>query len=193
MTRRYAKFQHGAGALTRQSMGMIFLDIDEQNETKLKFYSYNLSNALFDDLKKLITTSLQAQQIRYDFLVSIVKVKLGLSHELHHKARPEMLDFPSTPEIRKTVSSKKKGIEVQDIIENKVNGECKKRFNFFPFLRLFNESFDSIPQVRDDSDPVKNHAEQFRQVKQRQSLTCLFVVCACKGPLAKYFDLIYDS
>ena len=193
MTRRYAKFQHGAGELTRQSIGMIFLDIDEQNETKLKFYSYNLSNALFDDLKKLITTSLQAQQIRYDFLVSIVKVKLGLSHELHHKARPEMLDFPSTPEIRKTVSSKKKGIEVQDIIENKVNGECKKRFNFFPFLRLFNESFDSIPQVRDDSDPVKNHAEQFRQVKQRQSLKCLVFVYECKGRLAKYFYPIYDS
>ena len=82
---------------------------------------------------------------------------------------------------------------MQDIIENKVNGECKKRFNFFPFLRLFNESFDSIPQVRDDSDPVKNHAEQFRQVKQRQSLKCLVFVYECKGRLAKYFYPIYDS
>ena len=61
-------------------------------------------------------------------------------------------------------------IPLQDIIDNKVNGECKKRFNFFPFLRLFNESFDSIPKLKNDADPVKNHAEQFRQVKQRSDL-----------------------
>ena len=95
---------------------MIFLDISQLNRTRLKFYSYNLSNNLYDELKRLITNCLQSQQIRYDFLVSTVKVKLGLSHELHHKARSEMIDFPSTPEIRKTVTTKKKGIEVQDSV-----------------------------------------------------------------------------
>ena len=176
-TRKYAQFQHGESAnLTRQCCALLCLELDERNKPSLRFYSYNVSTQLFEAIKEIITQSLKAQAVRYEFLISVMKLKLGLCHELHHRyhfdpsdltATTPNLDSQSANRPSKT-SKKQKTIELEDIIHNKIApGAVQKRFGLHPFLRIFQEGCDCIPKVELGADPVRNHAGQFGQVKAR--------------------------
>ena len=101
-----------------------------------------------------------------------MKLKLGLCHELHHRNGADHAgDFssatPSEAVIRKT--KVRKYIELDDILNNKINmaNSGSKRFLLTPYIRIFQDGADAIPNMPGTigTDPVQNHATQFKQVK----------------------------
>ena len=176
--RKYAKFQHGdSQSLTRQACALLCLEQTDKNKSILRLYSYNISNGLFDAISNAIKESLQSQSVRYEFLISTMKLKLGLCHELHHRHPLDVpMDYLATPSVAEIPIARKtktrKNIELDDIISNKVvTSSTSKRFCLSPFIRMFQDGCDSIPRVNlfanGAIDPVRSHAEQFKKVKTR--------------------------